>query len=348
MNAHDYEAYVEAVVSQLSFWRDATVARNRRFPGVRQSGSYEIDISFELDLTDLARLHVIVECKNHRRPVTRPTVQQLAQTRDAIGAHKAAIASPVGFSSGAVDVARDLGIALWVIAWNEPSVMVVQANTGLRTNVITELYRGTRDGYLRLLGIEPESIERADFSLLDASESKRLPRPRPMRGSAARLAIVSPSEHPPPFVRFSRRADPEAPLEFAGEPAMDEHHATSQILSWLSHRIDEDPEVQIAYAALLRDWETDALMDVSGVHVLLRAGQWPTALAFVSPTQFAQSDGGTLFPEAAEEAAKVRGAVGTFWPTAPASERGWYDEALSLVRRGDSRAFLELMIAATT
>jgi hypothetical protein len=35
-------------------------------------------------------------------------VQQLAQTRDAITAQKAAIASPVGFTKDAMTVARDL------------------------------------------------------------------------------------------------------------------------------------------------------------------------------------------------------------------------------------------------
>jgi hypothetical protein len=82
-------------VRQFDFWRSATATRNRRFPGVRQPGSYEIDIAFEVFLEPVW-FRLIVECKNHKRRVTRPVVQQL---------EKAAIASPTGFSDEAMQVA---------------------------------------------------------------------------------------------------------------------------------------------------------------------------------------------------------------------------------------------------
>ena len=43
-------------------------------------------------------------------------IQKLAQTRDAIAAHKAIVCSPSGFTQEAIKVAKAHGIALWVIA----------------------------------------------------------------------------------------------------------------------------------------------------------------------------------------------------------------------------------------
>ena len=116
MTPVEYEAYVEALVRQMSFGPRAAVARNKRYPGVRQRGLYEIDVAVEIDIDSRLKLVVIIECKNRGRPVDRPIVQNLIQTRDAIGAHKGVIASPTGFSQEAVDVARDNGVALWVLS----------------------------------------------------------------------------------------------------------------------------------------------------------------------------------------------------------------------------------------
>ena len=110
-----YEVFVTELVSQLTFAENAVIYRNERFPDVRQPGSYEIDIALEFDL-DVLRFLLIVECKHWKRPVDRPVVQKLAQTRDAISAQKAAIAPPAVFTAAAVDVAENLGIALWVIS----------------------------------------------------------------------------------------------------------------------------------------------------------------------------------------------------------------------------------------
>lgn len=120
MTPKEYEDYVESLISELDFWKDGQIFRNHYYPGVRQPGSYEVDIAIEIKKTDKIFLRFIVECKNWKRPVDRPVVQKLEQTRDAIGAHKAAIASPVGFTDEAIKVAKTLGISLWVIAENKP------------------------------------------------------------------------------------------------------------------------------------------------------------------------------------------------------------------------------------
>jgi Restriction endonuclease len=114
-----YEAYVGELVRKLDFAKTGKVELNRRFKGVRQPGAYEIDVALEVQLAEAIRFLLIVECKNWKRPVDRPVVQKLAQTRDAIGADKAAIVSPVGFTDEACSVARSLEVALWIIRLGE-------------------------------------------------------------------------------------------------------------------------------------------------------------------------------------------------------------------------------------
>jgi hypothetical protein len=124
MDASQYEEFVLELVRQLEFCRNATISRNVKFVGKRQPGQYEIDIAVEVAFGGVARFLLIVECKNWSRPVDRPVVQKLAQTLDAIAAHKAAIASPVGFTKEAIEVAEAHGIALWVIAPGTWSVIM--------------------------------------------------------------------------------------------------------------------------------------------------------------------------------------------------------------------------------
>jgi hypothetical protein len=170
----EFEAYVASVVARFEFCAGATVIRNKRFPGVRQQGMYEIDVAVELFLSEHVFFRMIVECKNHRRPVTRPVVQQLAQTRDAIGAHKAAIASPTGFSAEAIVVARDLGIALWVMAKDVPTT-VIMGITGPYVSPYEKLYSDLRLEYLAHFGIRPAGED--EVKLLDANETEPIPDP---------------------------------------------------------------------------------------------------------------------------------------------------------------------------
>jgi len=115
MNATEYEQYVETLIRGLECLKSAVIDRNRVFRGVRQPGQYEIDVSIEFVFGNVAAFLLIVECKNWRRPVGRSVIQKLAQTRDAVAAHKAAVVSPVGFTKEAIQVAAAHGISLWVI-----------------------------------------------------------------------------------------------------------------------------------------------------------------------------------------------------------------------------------------
>ena len=116
MTPSEYEEYVSCLVSQLDCFRNAIIVRNQKFDGVRQPGQYEIDVALRVVLSETIDFFLIVECKNWSRPVDRPVIQKLAQTRDALAAHKAAVASPVGFTKEAVQVAEAHGVALWVIS----------------------------------------------------------------------------------------------------------------------------------------------------------------------------------------------------------------------------------------
>ncbi len=118
-----YEKYVAEVIKNLNIFKHAKVYRNRKYSGIHQPGSYEIDISFELFIDNALYFLIIVECKNWKNPVARPQVQKLIQTRDAICAHKADFASPVGYTKEAIEVAKANGIALWVIAESKFSVL---------------------------------------------------------------------------------------------------------------------------------------------------------------------------------------------------------------------------------
>jgi hypothetical protein len=116
MTPNEYEEFVAEVVRQLEVGPNVILRRNHDYYGVRQAGKYEIDISLEIAWGGMLKMLVIIECKRWERPVDRPVVQKLIQTRDAIAAQKAAIASPTGFSRESIEVARDNGIALWVLS----------------------------------------------------------------------------------------------------------------------------------------------------------------------------------------------------------------------------------------
>jgi Restriction endonuclease len=174
VTAKEYEAYVARLVQNFEFCRDATVTRNRRFPGVRQPGVYEIDIAVEMFLSEEVFFWMIVECKNHRRRITRPVVQQLAQTRDAISANKAAIASPTGFSKEAEEVAQVFGVALWVMA-EDVATMTIMGMQGPYISYWNELYYELRLEYLGLIGIDPAG--EAELKVLEADRAEAVPEP---------------------------------------------------------------------------------------------------------------------------------------------------------------------------
>jgi restriction system protein len=74
-------------------------------------GRYRIDVTARFRALD-ADFLVLVECKDHTRPVEREDVQVLADKKRAAGAQKAMLFSTNGFQSGAIEYAASHGIAL--------------------------------------------------------------------------------------------------------------------------------------------------------------------------------------------------------------------------------------------
>lgn len=175
MTPQEFEEYVALVVQNLKITENARVSRNRKFEGKRQSGRYEVDIAVEFNLEHMLDLLLIVECKNWKRPVDRPVVQKLAQTMDAISAHKAAIVSPVGFTREAVEVSRDLRIALWVVSFAEelPKINAVVLRTSGKQAEMKAKQLHDYNMRLRLLSLihftNPNDAVKL-FSLVNAGE----------------------------------------------------------------------------------------------------------------------------------------------------------------------------------
>jgi len=89
VTAKEFEEYVGEVVKHLRITDNARIYRNRVYEGKSQPGHYEVDVSLEFTVQEALNVLVIVECKNWQRPVDRPVIQKVAQTRTAIPAHKA-------------------------------------------------------------------------------------------------------------------------------------------------------------------------------------------------------------------------------------------------------------------
>ncbi len=119
LNAREFEDFVAHLVAGLQFAKGGIVSARKRFPGIRQVGEYEIDVSLEVSLSEELNFLLIVECKNWKRLVGREVIQKIAQTKDAIIADKAAVASAVGFTEDALETAKSLGVALWTVSVDE-------------------------------------------------------------------------------------------------------------------------------------------------------------------------------------------------------------------------------------
>ena len=164
MDASEYEEYVAELTKQLRFCRDAVISRNRKFRGKRQPGNYEVDVAVEVLYGDFLHFLMIIECKNWKRPVDRPVIQKLLQTRDAIAAHKAVVVSPVGFSDEAIAVAEANGVALWVIC---PGEWIPVTGLGLvfPDQILYSELRWQFLGEFEILPrpLSPETIQLRDF-----------------------------------------------------------------------------------------------------------------------------------------------------------------------------------------
>ncbi len=110
MDGKQFEAFVADVLSRLGAGLGAFRLEEQELI-VADDGRYRIDITVRFTALAVDFL-VLVECKDHARPVEREDVQILADKKRTAGAHKGMLFSTNGFQRGAIDYAQKHGIAL--------------------------------------------------------------------------------------------------------------------------------------------------------------------------------------------------------------------------------------------
>jgi len=110
-------------VSPEEFEREVMILLEKTFdppaqPNIRHrefldgmDGTYEIDLTVKFRLLGVDFL-VVVECKKHKNPIKRETVQVLHDRIQSTGAQKGIIFSTSSFQRGAIEYASKHGIAL--------------------------------------------------------------------------------------------------------------------------------------------------------------------------------------------------------------------------------------------
>lgn len=91
---------------------DAVVTPNDKIPGKRTSILRQVDVSIRKNVGQFELL-VILDCKDHRRPLDVNDVGQFMELAQDVGAHKAAMVAANGFSDTAKRRAQDAGIELY-------------------------------------------------------------------------------------------------------------------------------------------------------------------------------------------------------------------------------------------
>ncbi|WP_186785872.1 restriction endonuclease [Paenibacillus agilis] len=101
--------------------KDFSILHNQKVQ--TNDGEYQIDIIAEFIALSVS-FKVIVECKRYMRTVEREKIVVLADKVRSLGAHKGILISTSGFQSGAIEYARQHGIALLQIF--DKSIMHIQ------------------------------------------------------------------------------------------------------------------------------------------------------------------------------------------------------------------------------
>jgi hypothetical protein len=139
MNDQQYEGlcrYFLAQKSEMNIERIRSVhIPNPARPGLPQY-KHQIDLYWETE-SDLALYLHIANAKWRRSDkVDQPEVLLLQQVKQKVGAHKAMILTNLGFTAGAIAVAKDEGIALHIVKPNfEDSILTAQDRSEIQVNL---------------------------------------------------------------------------------------------------------------------------------------------------------------------------------------------------------------------
>jgi restriction system protein len=107
---------------------DLQVTRLETIEG--DGGAYEMDVVARFTAFQGAEFVVLVECKHHRNPIKREVIQVLeAKLRDA-KAHKGIVAATSSFQSGALEYAKEHGIATLLVSDSSIGYMTRSMGSG--------------------------------------------------------------------------------------------------------------------------------------------------------------------------------------------------------------------------
>ncbi|SEA49274.1 restriction system protein [Desulfuromusa kysingii] len=114
MNPTEFELWVKSLLESsgeqlkdLQFLHDEKI-ENR-------DGTFQIDVTARFKAFGGDYL-LLIECKHHKNPIKREIVQALRDKVSVLGAQKGMIFATVGFQKGAIQYARQHGIALVRVA----------------------------------------------------------------------------------------------------------------------------------------------------------------------------------------------------------------------------------------
>lgn len=110
LSPDEFEAFVAALFAAVTPRPDGyQVTVHDKITG--SDGSYIFDATIRYRLAGLDFL-ILVEAKRHANPIKRELVQVLHQKVQSVGAHKGVMVSTAPFQRGALDFAKQHGIAL--------------------------------------------------------------------------------------------------------------------------------------------------------------------------------------------------------------------------------------------
>ena len=112
MTSTEFEIYCMNILktcAEKEGLHNFSIKHNDHF--VAHDGTYQIDISAEYTALGVKNT-VLIECKKYTRSVERKVVTDLCKKIETLGANKGIIISTAGFQSGAVQFAKQHGIAL--------------------------------------------------------------------------------------------------------------------------------------------------------------------------------------------------------------------------------------------
>lgn len=131
MTPETYEQLVEDICSQIAESNNSKIFRKKKYLG--SSGQeHEIDVSVEQNVRG-AKVLFLIECKWWNKNVGVEQVLTLEGRLRDIGGHKGIIVTKTGFQKGAIQIARDRGIAL-VICANKKSFEFIAEKSSMHTS----------------------------------------------------------------------------------------------------------------------------------------------------------------------------------------------------------------------